>query len=529
MSIRALLLASGAVALGGIPAQAFTLHILHINDFHSRIQSINASDSTCSADDEAAGNCFGGSARLHTAVNALRDELTAAGENVIVLDAGDQFMGSLFFTTYTGAVEAEMMNRIGFDAMVFGNHEFDLGVEPLVEFIEAVEFPVISGNVDTSADNMLAGHGVEFVVFEFGDERVAVLGGTTTDTPEIANPGPHVTFRPPVEYLTDKIAELEGEGINKFIVLGHLGVPADIQIAERVPGVDAIVGGHTHTLFSNTVETAPHPYPYVVNDVPIVQAGAYSKYLGHLTLTFDDEGNVTEATGDTILLDAGVEPDPAILARIEELGGPIEDAMSEIVAEIAATIDGSRETCRAVECEMGNLVADAMLDRVKGQGVTIALQNGGGLRASIEGGQVSMGDIIAVLPFQNTLATFDLPGAGVVASLENGVSQVEDGAGRFAQVAGLKYTWDPAAEPGSRITEVLVEEEGAWVPIDPAKVYSVVSNDFVRRGGDGYAIFRDEASNVYDFGPALEQVLIDYLVENPGYTPFTEGRISRAE
>jgi 5'-nucleotidase len=109
------------------------------------------------------------------------------------------------------------------------------------------------------------------------------------------------------------------------------------------------------------------------------------------------------------------------------------------------------------------------------------------------------------------------------------VSQVEDGAGRFPQVAGMKFTWDPTAEPMARVKDVQVQEGEAWVPLDPAKVYSVVTNDFVRKGGDGFAALRDDAANAYDYGPGLEIVLIDYLVANPGYTPFTEGRISKVE
>ncbi len=292
---------------------------------------------------------------------------------------------------------------------------------------------------------------------------------------------------------------------------------ADVKVAEAVPGIDAIVGGHSHTLFSNTDPDAPDKYPLMVTGpdgraVPIVQAGSYSKYLGHLTLTFDDDGNVTAATGDSKLLDASVTPDAAVLDRIKELAGPIEELKKRKVAEIGAGIDGSRETCRVEECAMGDVVADAILDRVKGQGVSIALQNGGGLRASIGGGTVTMGDVLAVLPFQNTLSTFNLTGAGVVAALENGVSQVEDGAGRFPQVAGLRFSWDPKVAPmQGRIKSVEVMDGDAWVPIDPAKVYAVASNDFMRKGGDGYVTLRDDATNAYDFGPGLEAVLADWL------------------
>jgi 5'-nucleotidase len=330
------------------------------------------------------------------------------------------------------------------------------------------------------------------------------------------------------------VAALEAEGVDKIILLSHLGTFGDEAVAAAVPGIDLIVGGHSHTLFSNTAEDAPFKYPLMVDGpdgqaVPIVQAGAYSKYLGLVTLTFDDKGVVTEATGDTRLLDASVTPDPDTLAAIGKLAGPIEELKARVVAEIPAGLDGSRETCRAEECALGSIIADAMVDRVKDQGVTIGLQNGGGVRASIGAGTVTMGDVLAVLPFQNTLSTFNLPGSAIVAALENGVSQVEEGAGRFPQVAGLRFGWDPKAPAMSRIKSVEVREGDGWVPLDPAKVYSVASNNFMRAGGDGYASLRDEATNAYDYGPGLEDVLADFLAAHPDYSTGAEPRITRVE
>ncbi|HET9070129.1 MAG TPA: 5'-nucleotidase C-terminal domain-containing protein [Amaricoccus sp.] len=534
MPLRQTLAASAALTLLGGAAQAFTLQVAHFNDFHSRIESINAFDSTCSAEDETAGECFGGAARLVTAVKAARDEAAAAGEPILVLEAGDAFQGSLFFTAYSGQAEAEMLNRIGIDAMVYGNHEFDLGPEPLAKFIETADFPVISGSADVSADNLLAPLALDRLVLDVGGEKVAILGATTPDTAEISTPGPTVSFRAPVDYLRGEVATLEAEGVDKIILLSHLGTFGDEAVAAAVPGIDLIVGGHSHTLYSNTAEDAPFRYPLMVEGidghaVPIVQAGAYSKYLGLVTLTFDDKGVVTEATGDTKLLDASVTPDPDTLAAIDKLAGPIEELKARVVAEIPAGLDGSRETCRAEECALGSIIADAMVDRVKDQGVTIGLQNGGGVRASIGAGTVTMGDVLAVLPFQNTLSTFNLPGSAIVAALENGVSQVEEGAGRFPQVSGLRFSWDPKAPAMSRIKSVEVHEGDGWVPLDPAKVYSVASNNFMRAGGDGYASLRDEATNAYDYGPGLEDVLANFLAAHPDYSTGAEPRITRVE
>jgi 5'-nucleotidase len=530
-------LLGGAATLAltaGAASADYTLHVLHVNDLHSRIEAINGSDSTCSAEDAAENACFGGVARLYTKVNELRDAIRAEGGNVIVLDAGDQFQGSLMYTTYKGTAEAEFMNAIGFDAMAVGNHEFDDGPEKLAEFVDLIEFPIISGNLDLSQSNVLKEKVQNHVVLEVGGERIGLISALATDTVETSSPGPNVIFQDEIDSLGADVQTLTDEGVTKIIALTHVGLPKDIDIAAAVPGIDAVVGGHSHTYLSASDPARAGAYPTWVTQedgtfVPIVQAYAYSKYLGHLVLTFDDAGKLIDASGDTILLDAAVPEDETILARVAELAGPIEELKNRVVASTAEAIEGSREVCRQVECPMGNLVADAMLDRVKDQGVTIAIQNGGGLRASIDAGDVTMGEVLTVLPFQNTLATFQVTGEQIVAALENGVSQVADGAGRFPQVAGLKYTFDPAKEPGARVSDVLVAEGDAFVPIDPAKVYGVVTNNYVRTGGDGFRMFVD-AQNAYDFGPPLENVVADFMAaQGAAYTPYTDGRITRIE
>ncbi len=502
----------------GMAAADYTLHIVHINDLHSRIEPISKYDGTCSAEDNAAGECFGGVARVATMINQLRAELE--GENLIVLDAGDQYQGSLMYTTYKGDAEIEFMNAIGFDAMAVGNHEFDDGDEGLAKLANGVEFPVISGNIDVSQSNILAGLVDNHVVLEVGGEKIGIISALAADTVETASPSDAVIFSNEMESLAGDVAALEAEGVTKIIALNHVGVNMDMAIAEGVAGIDAVVGGHSHTEFSNTVEGAM-AYPTMVGDVPVVQAYAYSKYVGHLTLVFDDAGNVTSATGDTILLDASVAEDEAIVARVAELAGPIEEMKTQVVADTTDVIEGSREVCRAMECAMGNLVADAMLAHTADQGVVAAIQNGGGLRASIDAGEITMGEVLTVLPFQNTLATFEASGADVLAALENGVGEVEDGAGRFPQVSGITYTATLSAEPGSRISDVTI----GGAPLDEAATYLLATNNYVRNGGDGYSMF-ENAANAYDFGPGLETVVADFLIENAPYQPYTDGRIN---
>lgn len=520
------------IALWASAAQAdYTLHILHINDFHSRVEAINGSDSTCDAEADAKGECFGGIARLGTKVRELRDQLKAEGQNVILLDAGDQYQGSLFYTTYKGKDTVEFMKAIGFDAMAVGNHEFDDGPEGLAVLADGVAFPIVSGNLDLSKSNVLNGKIDDTLTLEVGGEKIGIVSALATDTPETASPGEAVVFHDDIESLTQDAEALKEAGVNKVIALTHVGYKRDLQIAEKVAGVDAVIGGHSHTLLGD-MEGASGPYPTLVKDaagveVPVATAYAYGKYLGHLVLTWDDKGKLIKAEGQPILLDASVSPDPKLAARVSEMAEPINALKQKVVAEIAAPINGDRNDCRQRECEMGNVVADAMLDRVRAQGVTIAIENGGGLRASIDQGPVTMGEVLSVLPFQNTLSTFELKGADIVTALENGASQYEEAAGRFAQVSGLKYTVDPGASAGSRISDVQIYAGDGWQPIDLTAVYGVASNNYLRSGGDGFKIFETAAINAYDFGPDLADVLAEYLSrKGAGFKPELDGRIT---
>ncbi len=507
-----------ALALSAGMAQAdYALTILHTNDFHARFEPISKYDSGCSAEDNAEGKCFGGSARLVSAIEAAR----ARNPNSVLFDGGDQFQGTLFYTYYKGKLTAEMMNRMGYDAMTVGNHEFDDGPEVLRGFMDAVDFPVLMSNADVSAEPLLADVLRKSIVIERNGERLGLIGLTPEDTDELASPGDNITFSDPVAAVQAEVDKLTAEGVNKIIVLSHSGYGVDQRVAANTTGVDVIVGGHSNTYLNSADDGADGPYPTMVGDTAIVQAYAYGKFLGELNVVFDDAGQLISATGAPIIMDAAVPEDAGVVARIAEAAQPLQEVRNRVVARTDVEIGGDRAVCRAMECSMGTLIADAMLARVADQGIQIAIQNGGGIRASIDAGDVTMGEVLTVLPFQNTLSTFEVTGETLLAALENGVSQMEEGAGRFPQVAGMSFAVDPAQPAGSRISDVMV----GGAPLDPAQVYGVVSNNYVRNGGDGYAMFRS-AMNAYDYGPDLADVTAEYLAANAPYVPYTDGRIT---
>jgi len=287
-SVTALALSSG-MALAD-----YSLTILHTNDFHARFEPISKYDSGCGEEDNAEGKCFGGSARLVTAVEAAR----ARSNNSILVDGGDQFQGTLFYTYYKGALAAEMMNKLGYDGMTVGNHEFDDGPEVLRGFMDSVDFPIVMSNADVSGEELLAGALQKSAVIERGGEKIGLIGLTPQNTDELASPGENVIFTDPVDAVQQEVDKLTAEGVNKIIVLSHSGYLTDQRVAAETTGVDIIVGGHSNTYLSNTSDKAAGPYPTMVGDTAIVQAYAYGKFLGELNVTFDDEGNVTAAVGE---------------------------------------------------------------------------------------------------------------------------------------------------------------------------------------------------------------------------------------
>ena len=511
------LLTTGAFLCGTTAAFAdYTLTILHTNDFHARFEPISKYDSGCSAEANTEGKCFGGSARLVTAVTEAR----ARAGHSLLLDGGDQLQGTLFYTYYKGKLAAEMMNKLGYDGMTVGNHEFDDGPGVLRGFMDAVDFPVLMSNADVTREKLLADVLQKSAVVEKGGEKIGLIGLTPENTDELASPGDNITFSDPVAAVQAEVDRLSEMGVNKIIVLSHSGFGVDKRFAAETTGVDVIFSGHSNTYLSNVSDRAEGPYPTMVGETAIISAYAYGKFLGELTVVFDEAGEIKSATGEPLIMDANVREDDATVARIAEAAKPLEEIRNRVVAEAAQEIVGVREECRAMECAMGNLIADAMLARVKDQGIDVAIQNGGGIRASIDQGPVTMGEVLTVLPFQNTLSTFQVKGATLLEALENGVSQVEEGAGRFPQVAGMQYSFDASQPAGSRISEVMI----AGAPLDLDKTYGVVSNNYVRNGGDGYKMFRS-AMNAYDYGPDLADVTAEFLAAKGPFAPYKDGRI----
>lgn len=516
-----------ALLVSSVSAQddTFSLTIMHTNDEHSW--------------HAPQGNGSGGSALLAAVVKQIRAE----GGNSLLIDGGDRFTGTLFHTVHEGQDAVQIMNLLGYDAMTLGNHEFDgnkTKPEILENFVEGVEFPVVTANVTFPEGSPLADGVKPYVILEVGDQQIGIIGLVTPETEILSTPGADIVFDHDLAGITNGIvAELTEQGVNKILLLTHIGIDAAMELAPQISGVDVFVDGHSHSLLSNAYSAGIESYPIRVadadgSDILYVQAGEKSLYLGRLDVTFDAEGVVTAGSGDTIALSRYITPDEEMAALVAVLEEPVTVLQEQpINATTDVALVGDRTVCRIEECNLGNVIADAMRAET---GAQIAIMNGGGIRAGIDAGDITLGEVMTVHPFGNTIATFEITGVDIVAALENGVSQirVEDGkviraggAGRFPQVSGLRFSFDPNLEAGNRVQSVeVLGEDGTYSEIDLEATYSVVTNNFVRQGGDGYSMFNENAVNPYDFGRVDYEALSDYLTDNSPITAETEGRIT---
>ncbi len=493
---------------------AHRLTVIHMNDFHSRHEPVDARALTCKPEHPEA-DCLGGAAHLATAIARTRAAAEAAGRTVLLLDAGDQFQGSLFYTAWHGDAELAVMRALGTEAMAVGNHEFDNGPANLARFVRAAPFPVLSANIDATREPSLAGLLRPWTMLRKNGLAIGVVGLTTQETPIGSSPGPNVAFGEPAPALARAAAEARAAGAAFVIALSHLGVDQDRVLAGTVADVDVFIGGHSHTLLSDSERGAAGPAHQSISGPAgtslVVQAACYGRYLGRLDLDVADDGTLLAYGGDCTHVGLDLPPDPRVAAIVAGYAAQLDGVRRRVVGHAAAPV--GVEGCRVGECALGDFVAEAML--ASAHGAQVAVMNAGGIRTGLPGGAITLGDVLTALPFGNTVATMILSGADLRAALLQGVARA--GKGAFPQVAGLRL------RPGGIDIR---QPDGSFAPLDAARRYGVVTNNFLRGGGDGYATFRSGAIDPYDAGPGLDEVLARAIGTASPLAPVTDGRIA---
>ena len=479
------------------PEMPFELEIVHVNDTHSYMAGMDTYGAACL---DPAEPCAGGMGRLAAELRRLK----AGRDNVLVLDAGDRFQGTLFYTVNKWPMLAELDGLMGYDAVTLGNHEFDEGCDVLADYIRALDTPVLAANLAPGPTCPLRGlEGVRpYEVRNVAGRKVGLVVLANPDTAKLAAPCADTRFTDSAEALRAAVAELGGQGVDIIVAVTHLGLSADRDLARTVEGVDVIVGGHSHSWLASAAAPdlaapgAEGPYPLVERSpeghpVLVVTAKYGTEYLGDLHVRFDGKGIPVAWGGAAERLEPSIPPAPDITARLEPYARSLERFRATVLGEHHLRYADGMDACRSGDCLAGMLQTDSMLDYGRPYGAVAALSNGGSLRAPLAAGPITRGDVLAVMPFGNTLVIREYSGADLLAALEFSADAEHGKGARLLQPAGLRYRFDPALPEGHRLLAAeLVDEQGGVRPLDPAGRYKVVLLDFLARGGDGYDMLK---------------------------------------
>uniref|UniRef100_H3AKR6 5'-nucleotidase n=1 Tax=Latimeria chalumnae TaxID=7897 RepID=H3AKR6_LATCH len=432
-----------------------------------------------------------------------------------------------------------------------GNHEFDNGVAGLVDpFLMNVSFPVLSANIkaDKQLASNISGYYLPYKIFNIGEEKVGIVGYTSRETPVLSDAGPHLRFEDEVQAVQIEVDKLVALGVNKIIALGHSGFEVDKLIAKKVKGVDVVIGGHSNTFLytGNLVFRERDIYIYIYYIMknnkgkknPVILCFCFCNFLNYLRVDFSAQGLLSHPP-PTLVEKLSLPEYPGVLAEVNQWKIKFSNYSKQEVGKTIVYLNGSTMECRFRECNMGNLICDAMInhnirypDELRWTHVSICILNGGGIRGPISeqnnNGTITMEDLLSVLPFGGTFDLLKLKGSTLKAAFEHAVRRHGQSTGEFLQVSGVHVVYDLSRKPGDRVVkiEVLCSECRVphYVPLEMNKVYKVVLPSFLATGGDGYSVLKDEQIQ-HDSGDLDSAVVAAYIKQRQKVYPAVEGRI----
>ena len=475
-------------------AQSAKLTLLHVNDVYQISPQRGV----------------GGLAELMT---LLKQERARAANHWTTL-GGDLLSPSVMSGLTKGAQMIALMNAIGLDFAGLGNHEFDFGNANLQARMAESKFTWLATNT-VGADGAPFGGAKASVMRQVGDFKIGIFSLLTPETSHLSSPEAGVTFKPAEAVAKETVAALRKAGADIVIALTHLDIAQDRALA-RLTGIDIILGGHDHD-----------PIMFYEDGSLIIKAGTDARYLAVADIALskrESRGRVRVSMRPEwkLISTAGVTPDPEIAALVKTYEADLDEKLGVVVGKTEIELDSRRATVRSRESTMGNLIADAIRD---GVGAEIGFANGGGIRGDRTypaGTELTRKDILTELPFGNITLLIELKGADLLAALENGVSRVEDTAGRFPQVSGLTFAYDVKQAAGQRVSDVKIGGQ----PLDPSRAYRVATNDFIYGGGDGYAALTKGRSIIDASGATLMATMVmNYIAAKGTIAPKVAGRI----
>lgn len=489
-------LATSAITSALPSPQAKTINIIYTNDIHG---TINPELKKKGPDK---GKSMGGVAHMGTVIKDLKEK--SKGSSVIV-DGGDFAQGGYESGMTKGETMVKVMNKIGYDAVELGNHEFDWSQKDLKNMTEKAEFQVLGANIEQEKPGEL-GDIKPYKIKEINGVKVGILGLITPDTTEKAK-GKNlegVNIKDPKEIAEKYIKEMKKEGVDLVVALTHQGIDKDKELAQSVKGIDVIVGGHSHTGTEK---------PEEVNGTLIVQGGSKGESVGNLQLDIDPETKkIRSFKNELIPVNAGeIKPDPEVEKIIKPVLEEAEKKKAEIIGTTSVDLSHNRDEVK--ETILGNVITDGMREKT---GSDIALINSRGIKAPVKKGNITAGDIHNALPYESKIVTMELTGAQIRELMENSAGREDNN----LQVSGMSMDIDRSKPPGEKVSNLKI----GGVEINQEKTYLVSVDDFLSTGGDNYDTFAEGKNK--KSGSFLTDALKDYIKENPGLKndPYNTGK-----
>lgn len=480
------------------PGSTLSITILHTNDMHGHLTP-EVDKSLAPATQKV-----GGAAYMSGLVRQKRAQHPG---HTLLLDAGDIAQGTPISNLFSGRPTVEFMNHLGYDAGTIGNHEFDWGPATLAALIHDAKRPIVCANLVEVATGAAPAGVKPYIIKQIDGVNVGITGVVTPSTPNMSfkqNVSPF-RFENEVQTLKTLIPRMRRNGARVIIVLSHLGLKEDKALAEQVPGISVIVGGHSHTALKD---------PELVNGTVIVQAGKYMRYLGCLDVTLDRKsGKVIDYTRKDELvpvLDLKISPDPVVAGLIARYQARIGPAMDQVLGQAAQDLTRTPAAGQG-DSILGDVVTDALRTKVDAD---VAVYNAGGIRSDFNKGPIKVSDVYTLLPFDNYLVTLKLTGDQLLRLVAQGVG---DSHGTI-QVSGLTFR----IGAGGRPYDVKVGGQ----PVDPAKTYRVATVDFLAEGNDGLLVFKEVKDRVYD--ELARDVFTGYVKKSTPLNAPQTGRITRS-
>ena len=555
------------------------IKLAHINDTHSYFEPTSL-QLALKLDGQQVVEPYvsaGGFARIATRVEQLREDAQRQKQGMLFLHAGDCFQGTLYFSLFKGVANADLLNSLHIDAMTLGNHELDMGNEPVARFCQRIQFPFLAGNWDLTHELPHKEHRIsdnsnvysyipdkqsaQYIVKTFDDEPVAIFGLSIDKMSDIANPDIDTPFISALQTAHNTVKEIHRVGINKIILLSHLGYESDLEFAKKVGGIGIIVGGHSHRLqgdFSAIGLGKDDPYGVKVNDTYVVQAGYHSLALGHCTIEFDEQGLVTmlsgqnelllgrrlfwnsmmtntldqskfEATCDFIHRQPNVticKKHPAIQTILNEKYIPqVRKLQSQVIAHTSKNLRHVRIPDELGGSELAPAVARAFMYSLnkRGRKVQFAIHNAGGVRTSLNSGDITIADIAGrLLPFAVPIGCYEVQGKTIRQILEGAINNALNngvegtGSGSFPYAYNLDFKYNKDAKNGHRIESLSIFDNDQWHPVNDEEWYSGTSSAYSMKGKEGYDAMLDMKGEGYISSLSMADCFIELLTDHPG-------------